>query len=154
MSSHRDLHITQSYGSVPYLFAPNLFMFSFCFPNKWPSCVRSDISFYTNSSIKPPCSLGPALLAFPHNSDLSNPVIWHFSWPPCPVIKVRSRSSTYLKVEVGNLPDSLNLDLLVSCRRKCEPTLHAGWLWSHWTLEPKEEGGCISKLTGTELGFT
>lgn len=82
-------------------------MFSFCFPNRWPSCVRGDISFYTDSSIKPPCSLSPALPAFPHNSDLSNPVIWHFSWPACPLFKVRWCNSTYLKVEAGSLPNSL-----------------------------------------------
>lgn len=89
------------------LFAPNLFMLSFCFPNKWPSRVRGDVSFYADSCIKPPCSLSPALLAFPHNSDVSNPVIWHFSWPACPVFKMRWCNSSYLKVEVGSLPDSL-----------------------------------------------
>lgn len=90
----------------PSQFAANSSMFSFCFPNKWPSCVRGDISFYTNASIKSPRRLSPALLAFAHNSDLSNPVIWRFSWPACPHFKVRWCNSTYLKVKVGNLADS------------------------------------------------
>lgn len=138
-------------------FAPNLFMFSFCFPNKWPSCVRGDISFYTDSSIKPPCSFSPALLAFPHNSDLSNPIIRHFSWPACPLFKVRWCNSTYLKVEEGSLPDSLK-KLRFGSPCELQRKMWASstcWL----TLEPLDlgawggGGGCISRLS-LELGFT
>lgn len=112
-------------------FAPNLSVLSFCFPNKWPSYVRGDISFYTDASIMPPYRLSLALLAFAYNSDLSNPVIWRFSWPACPHFKVRWCNSTYLKVKVGNLADSLKKKATTWISLwKWEPTLCAGWLWS------------------------
>lgn len=101
-------------------FAPNLSMFSFCFPNKWPSRVRGGISFHTDASTKPPYRLGPALLASAHNSDLSNPVIWRFSWPACPHFKVKWCNSTYLKVKVGNLTDSLKKKTKLQLGSPCE----------------------------------
>lgn len=112
-------------------FAPNLSLFSFCFPNKWPSCVRGDISFYTDASIKPPYRLSTALLACAHNSDLSNPVIWHFGWPSCTHFKVRWCNSTYLKVKVGNLADRFKKKLqLGSPCENVSQLYNAGWLWS------------------------
>lgn len=134
------------------------FVLSFCLPNEWPSCVRGDISFYPDASIKSPCRLSPALLAFAHNSHLSNPVIWHFSWPAGPHFKVRWCNSTYLKVEVGNLADSLKKKIKIKATTwislwKCEPTLHVGWLWSLQTLEPRGGGDvCVSRLS-LEPGF-